>query len=281
MESESHQLTKLMESTSKPANVITITSGKGGVGKTNIAANLAICLSTWGKKVLLFDADLSLGNLDVIMDINCKYNISHALNGQKSIDEIIHYGPEGVEIICGGSGLQELANLNTFQKQRLINELTKLQKDRDFLIIDTAAGIASSVIAFSLASDQILIVTTPEAAAMTDAYAMIKVLAGNNYNGTINLLVNMADSKDEGKRIYRHIASVASRFLDINVYNAGILLKDKHLIDAIRKRKPVVKEFPKAKITASLASIAAKLSVSPPLQNDNKAFFKKVVDWFF
>lgn len=280
MESENN-IQKVMDNSSKPAEVIAVASGKGGVGKTNIAANLAVCLGTWGKKVLLFDADLSLGNLDVVMDIPRKYNISHALNGEKSIDEIICYGPEGIEIICGGSGIKELANLNPFQRQRLINELDNLQKKRDVIIIDNAAGIANSVIGFCLASDQTLIVTTPQAPAITDAYAMIKVLAGHNYNRPINLLVNWAESPKEGKRVYRQIAKVASQFLDKDINYAGTLPKDKSITDAVRKRKPVVQEYPKAKISTALASVAARLTVSVPLNNDNKAFFKRVVDWFF
>ncbi|MHC4396350.1 MAG: MinD/ParA family protein [Planctomycetota bacterium] len=281
MKNEAFDLQQMMESCSRPAKVLAVTSGKGGVGKSNIAANLAICLAASQKKILLFDADMSLGNLDVIMNINSKYNISHILNGPKSIEEIIHIGPASLEIICAGSGLENLANLNEFQRQRILRDLSKLQENSDIIVIDTAAGISKSVVGFCLAADHTLIVTTPEATAMTDAYAMIKVLAGNKFTGRINLIVNMACTTAEGKKTYQQIANVAKRFLSIHVYDAGVLLRDERLTSAVRLRKPVVLAYPKAQITSSLAALAAKLSNSSAVVSGNDKFFKKVIDWFF
>ena len=214
MGKESLYLQQMTASCEQPASVLAITSGKGGVGKTSIAANLAICMAASRKKVVLVDADLSLGNLDIIMNINSKYNISHMVNGQKSIEDIIHTGPEGIEIICGASGLEELANISEFQRHRLLTELSKLQNNSDAIIIDTAAGISRSVVGFCLAADHTLVVTTPEATAMTDAYAMIKVLVRNRFEGRISLIVNMADSQAEGKKVYQQVVNVARRFLN-------------------------------------------------------------------
>jgi len=270
-----------MESHKRPANVLAITSGKGGVGKTNISANLAICLAASRKKVLLVDADFSLGNLDVVMNVNSKYNISHMINDGKSIEEIIHIGTEGVEMICGASGLEELADINEFQRRRLLKELSRLQNDNDIIIIDTAAGISRLVVGFCLAADHVLVVTTPEATAMTDAYAMIKVLIGNEFTGQISLIVNMARSIAEGKKTYQKIATVAGRFLNARVYNAGVLMKDERLSSAVRLRKPVVLAHPKSQITSSLVALAATLSNSVAAQPDDEGFFKKVVNWFF
>jgi flagellar biosynthesis protein FlhG len=281
MKNKTIYLQQMMENCQRQAKVLAITSGKGGVGKTNIAANLAVCLSASRKKVLLVDADLSLGNLDVIMDLNSKYNISHMIAGRKSIEQIIHIGPEGLEIICGGSGLEDLANINEFQRRRLLNELDRLGSDTDMIVIDTAAGISRSVIGFCLAADHVLVVTTPEAAAMTDAYAMIKVLVGNKFVGRISLIVNMAETIAEGKKTYQQMASVVRRFLNTHVYDAGILLKDEQLSCAVRLRKPVVLAHPKARITSSLVALAAKLSKAPAAQPNDEGFFKKVVDWFF
>lgn len=281
MKNERFELQQMMENCQRSGKVLAVTSGKGDIGKTNIAANLAICMAVSGKKVLLIDGDISLGNLDVIMNINSKYNISHMLNGAKSIEEIIDIGPAGVEIICGGSGLENLADLNEFQRQRLIRDFTKLQEDFDVIIIDTAGGISKSVVGFCIASDHILVVTTPEAAAMTDAYAMIKVLVGNKVAGGISLVVNMADTTAEGKKTYRQIVNVAKRFLNIHVYDAGILLRDERLISAVRQRKPVVLAYPRARITSSLAALAAKLSNISTAVPGNGRFFKKVIDWFF
>jgi len=181
MTNETLYLQQIMESHKRPASVLAITSGKGGVGKTNITANLGICLAASGKKVLLVDADFSLGNLDIVMNFKNRYNISHLIYDGKSIEEIIHTGPEGIDIICGASGLEELANINEFQRRRLLKELSKLQNDNDMIIIDTAAGISRSVVGFCLSANNVLVVTTPEATAMTDAYAMIKVLVGNRF----------------------------------------------------------------------------------------------------
>jgi flagellar biosynthesis protein FlhG len=281
MTNETLYLQQIMESHKRPANVLAITSGKGGVGKTNITANLGICLAASGKKILLVDADFSLGNLDIVMNVNNRYNISHLIYDGKSVEEIIHTGPEGIEMICGASGLEELADINEFQRRRLLKELSKLQNDNDVILIDTAAGISRSVVGFCLSANNVLVVTTPEATAMTDAYAMIKVLVGNRFTGHISLIVNMAQSMAEGKKTYQKIANVAGRFLNAHVYNAGILLKDERLSCSVRLRKPVVLAHPKSQITSSLAAIAAKLSNSESSGSDDEGFFKKVVNWFF
>ncbi len=279
MKNNNH-LKQIMKNCRKRAKIIAVTSGKGGVGKTNISANLAICLAAGQKKVLLIDADFSLGNLDIIMNVNSCGNIGHFLKGRKSIDEIICTGPESVSLICAGSGFEQLANLSDFHRNRLLSELAKLQSHYDVIIIDTAAGISKKVISFCLASDHCLVVTTPQATAMTDAYAMIKVLSSNGYIGQTSVVVNMADSIAEGRKTHRKIASVASRFLNTSVYNAGVLLNDEKLTAAVKTRTPVVIEYPKAKITASLAALATKLGNSSVIKQNEDGFFRKVVNWF-
>jgi flagellar biosynthesis protein FlhG len=281
MTNQAAQLRQVMQDRRKRAKVLAITSGKGGVGKSNIAANLGICLAAAQKKVLLIDADMSLANLDVIMNLSSKYNISHLFSGRKSVEEIIHVGPEGIEVICGGSGLDQLSDINEFQRQRFLHELSKLQDSSDIIIIDTAAGISRSVVGFCMAADQILVVTTPEATAITDAYAMIKVLAKNKFPGKISLVVNMAENFAEGKKIYRQIAAVVSRFLNTHLYDAGVFLKDERLTSAVRQRKPVVLAYPKSQISLSLATLAAKLSTGSAAGVHSDGFFKKVADWFF
>ena len=271
----------MMEARKRPATILAITSGKGGVGKTNIAANLGVCLAASRKRVVLFDADTSLGNLDLILNINSKYNISHLLDGRRTIEEIIHVGPEGMEIVCGASGIEGLADLSEFQRRRLVSELTGLQNQSDVIIVDTAAGISRSVVAFCLASDHTLVVTTPEAAAITDAYAMIKVLSCNEFSGRISLVVNMADSIASGKKIYHQMAGVARRFLTTNVDLAGVIVRDERLRRAVRARKPVVLAYPRSNATSSMVALAAKLSKGMAVRADNQGFFRKVVDWFF
>ena len=261
--------------------VITVASGKGGVGKTNIAANLSICLGAAGLKVVLLDADLGLANLDVVMNVNSKYNLWHFINGQKSLADISHEGPGGIEVICGASGLGDLADLSQFHRQRLIRELEQMQNDSDVIVIDAGAGIGKSVIAFCLASDQVLVVATPEPTSMTDAYSMIKVLAMNDYQGKISVVVNMANSRKEAKQVYRQISDVAMRFLNTPVYEAGILLKDEKMEASVRMRKPVVYSFPKSQITGDFAAMAARFSNSSLKKCHNEGFFRKVVNWLF
>jgi flagellar biosynthesis protein FlhG len=261
--------------------VLAVTSGKGGVGKTNIAANLAICLASSNRKVILLDADLGLGNLDVVMNINSRHNLSHVVAGRKTLEEIIQIGPAGVEVICGGSGIEELANLGQFQRNRLMEELQTLQNQTDMVVIDTGAGIHTSVICFCMSADHVLVVTTPEPPAMTDAYAMIKVLSGRRYSGRISLVVNMAASVAEGKKIYRQIADVARRFLDTPIYEAAILCKDDHVSAAVRAREPVVLAYPRSKITASLVAMTARLVRGVAANQSTESFFQKVVNWFF
>jgi flagellar biosynthesis protein FlhG len=270
----------MMKDESARPKVIAITSGKGGVGKTNIASNLSICMAANNKKVLLFDADLGLGNVDVVINAESTYNLTHVLSGYKTLQEVTTIAPGGVEVICGGSGVEELANINSFQLQRLLEEFQELQDSSDVIILDTGAGIHNSTISFCQAADHVLVVATPEPASMTDAYAMIKVLASRDYKGRISLVVNMVSSMAEGKQIYRQISQVASRFLNIDLYEAGIICKTDKLISSVRKRQPVVLSYPKSKITANFVSMASRLIKTPVVSKDSQGFFKKVVNLF-
>lgn len=281
MTDQTIKLQQMMNESGGKAKVIAVTSGKGGVGKTNISANLGLCLAAARKKVLLVDADFSLGNLDVLLNISSNYNISHLVNGSRKIEEVIHSSPYNVDILCGGSGLEDIADITEFQRQRLLSELNKLQDDNDFILIDTAAGISKSVVGFCLSSDSVLVVTTPEATSMTDAYAMIKVLANNDYRGKISLIVNMAENVSEGKKVYQQISRVASKFLNQNIYDAGVFLRDQKLLSAIRQRKPVVLAYPKAGITTNFVSLASRMFRSDSRDMKDSGFFRKVVDWFF
>jgi len=263
------------------AVVLAVTSGKGGVGKSNIAANLSTCMAAGNQRVILVDADLGLGNLDVFMSIQARHNLSHVVSGERTLEEITQIGPNGVEVICGGSGVESVANMSPFHRQRLLEEMQMLEDRADFIVIDTGAGIHSSVISFCLAADHTLVVTTPEPTAITDAYAMIKVLAANDYAGRISLLVNMAPSLAEGKKVYRQIADVASRFLNTPVYEAGVLCRDENLIQAVRRREPVVLAFPRAGISSALATISNRLTKGAKTRTGGEGFFRKVVNWFF
>jgi len=262
------------------ATVLAITSGKGGVGKTNIAANLAICLANQNRRVLLLDADLSLGNLDLVMNLRSKYNISHVISGRKRMEEIIQQGPKGLQVICGASGLDRLADISEVEQHRLLEHLSRLQQETDTILIDTAAGISSSVIGFCLAADHVLVVTTPEASAMADAYGVIKVLVRKKYDRCISLIVNMAHSPAEGKQVYQRMADVTRKFLQANLYYAGTLLKDERLCLAVRARKPVVLAYPKAPISSSLATLATRIAGARFSGARPDSFFQRVMRWW-
>lgn len=263
------------------AVVLTITSGKGGVGKTSVAANLSICLAAAGKRVLLMDGDLGLGNLDVMMNLKGRWNLGHVVSGRKSLDEVIELGPCGVEVICGAPSSEDSANISHFQRESLIAELDKLQHRSDIIMIDTGAGIHAQVVTFCLAADHTLVVTTPEPTAMTDAYAMIKILAARTYTGRISLLVNMADTLLEGRKTYRQISEAASRFLNTAVYDAGVLCRDDLVGKAVRQRQPVVLAYPHATITDHFATIGARIGNVCRKSGEKPGFFQKVANWLF
>ncbi len=281
MSTDAMELERMMATCRRPARVLAVTSGKGGVGKTNISANIGVCLAASGRRVLLLDADMSLANLDVVLNVGSRYNISHVLSGHKSISEVVHPGPAGLGVVCGASGLEELADLSEFQRRRILDELSQLSDDHDLMVIDTAAGISRAVVGFCLAADDVLVVTTPEATAVMDAYAMIKVLSRHEYKGRINLVVNMADSPAEGKKTYQQISNVAARFLGVHVYDAGTLLRDDRVLAAVKQREPVVLAYPKAPITLSLGALAAKLDSGANVGKRQAGFFRRVADLFF
>lgn len=282
MNDNGEYLLEQMQKQPAKCSVIAVASGKGGVGKTSLSANLALCLASEGKKVVIFDADMGLANLDVVMNVSSRYNLAHFLAGQKSIEDIIAVGPYGVEIVCGANGIEMLADMTDFERNRIVRELDSLAENADALIIDTGAGIQKSVVGFCQCSQSVMVVTTPEPTAITDAYALIKVLSGNGYQGRINLVVNMAANIEEGKKVYRQIASVASRFLNTDVYEGGVIVKDELFSSAVKARKPVVLSYPRSKAAASLAVMARRLTRTyGTRQGEKKSFFKKVVSKFF
>ncbi len=278
---KSFELRNIMAQKHAGATVIAVTSGKGGVGKTNITANLAVCLAASNKKVLLLDADLGLGNLDILMNVNSRYNLWHVANGEKSLEEVVQPAPGGVEIICGASGIEEMANLGSFQRERLFENLRQLTEKYDYILIDTSAGINQSVVGFCNSSDQVLVVMTPEPCSMTDGYAMIKVMSSQNYEGKISVIVNMASNISEGKKIYRQVSDVSKRFLDTPVYDAGTICSDEKLSACVRTREPVVLAQPKSSVSTSIMSIAARLSKGCIAKSNSEGFLQKVVNWFF
>lgn len=240
------------------ARVIAVTSGKGGVGKTTLTINLAITLANMGYQTFLIDADLGTANVDVLLNLNPKYNLTHVVNGEKTLPEVIVDGPAGVQIIPGGSGLQELANLSDFQFSRLIKGFDELERYADVVLIDTGAGISKNVTNFLLAADDVLVITTPEPHSLMDAYAIMKVVGAKKRSG-LQLVINRVESAREADEAYRKLASAAERFLGIKLASVGYVLEDSAVGRTIKKQQPLVEAAPNSLAAQCVRRIASGL----------------------
>jgi flagellar biosynthesis protein FlhG len=240
--------------------IITISSGKGGVGKTNIVANLGFTLSRYGQKVLIFDADLGLGNLDVLLGLTPEYNLSHVLKGEKNISEIVVPGPGRLQILPAASGIQELTDLSPEDRYLVFSQLETFIREFDIMLIDTAAGISTNVLYFNINADEIIVVATPEPTSITDAYALMKVLSVKYGTDQFKLVVNSAASDGEAEDVFRQLNMVAERFLDVNIdYYGGIML-DENLKKGVRQQKVVSELAPLTKASRNFAALARKIA---------------------
>jgi flagellar biosynthesis protein FlhG len=237
--------------------VFSVTSGKGGVGKTNIVGNLAITCQRMRKRVLIFDADLGLANIDIIFGINPKYTIDDVIKGEKELSQIIARGPEGVDIIPASSGVQELSHLTEGHKINLLNEFDLLNNMYDILLIDTGAGISSNVTYFNLAAQARIVVVTPEPTSITDAYALIKVMFMHHGTKNFIILMNMVKNEKEAVSVYKHLSRVVEKFMgSISLDYAGYIPYDKHLHESISRREPVTCCYPQSSSSQSFKKLA-------------------------
>lgn len=245
------------------ARVITVTSGKGGVGKSNVSINLALQFRRMGKKVIILDADFGLANIEVMFGVIPQYNLSDIMYKGKELKDIVMQGPEGVGFISGGSGIAKLVNLDNEQIKRLVYKMTDLEKMADVIIVDTGAGIAPSVLEFVAASAEVVLVTLPEPTSITDAYALLKAL--NMFPGfdrndtTIKVLCNRVNSAGEGKMLFEKLNMVVSRFLNINMTMLGCIPQDYSVTKAVMKQKPVSIMYPNAPASKAFAEVARTL----------------------
>lgn len=241
---------------SSEVQVIAVTSGKGGVGKTNVVANLALAMAQTGKRVMVLDADLGLSNLDVLLGLVPVHTLEHVLAGEKRLDEIILTGPAGVQILPASSGIQELTVLTSDQQQLLRDEFDRLAQDVDVLLIDTGAGISSNVLFFAVAAQEIMVVASPEPTSITDAYALMKVLSSRFSEKRFRLLVNMVRRREEGPEVYRKIGLVADRFLNISIDYVGAIPVDDYVPMAVRRQRAVLDLFPQAPASREFQRLA-------------------------
>lgn len=244
----------------KATRTITVASGKGGVGKTNVVANLAVAMRRAGREVMIFDADLGLSNVDVLLSLSPRYNIRHVIEGQKRLAEVVVEGPHGIKILPASSGVQELTRLDEFQRRRLIEEFDSYEGEVDVLLIDTSAGISENVAFFCIASQQIVVVTSPEPTALTDAYALIKVLCTRYQEKEFAVLVNSARSAADARDVYGKLSLAANRFLNISLDYLGYIPFDGRVGDAVRAQKPFVDMYPNGPASRKVADIAERLA---------------------
>jgi flagellar biosynthesis protein FlhG len=262
--------------------VIAVTSGKGGVGKTTLAINLAIALSRLQLRICLIDVDLGTANVDFLLRLNASYNLSHLLKGEKELKDIIVEGPEGLRIIPGAVGLADLANLSDWQYTRLIHAFNQLEQECDLLILDTGAGIAANVTNFLVAADTVLVVTTPDPHAILDAYALIKTLCSLKQNPNIKLIINRVESYEEENQVKRNLLNSCRSFLQQPIEYLGWVTESAHVTRSIRDITPFVISYPRSEAALCVAAIARKLAaVKPEAEREKEKGLRRFIDDLF
>lgn len=250
------------------SRVITVTSGKGGVGKSSISVNLAIALSRLGRRVVVLDADFGLANIEVMLGIRPQYNLADLMFRGKNLRDIITDGPENIGFISGGSGIQELTSLTKDQIVYLIQKLVELDERADVIIIDTGAGIADSVLEFVAASSEVLLIATPEPTSITDAYALLKTLNRKtefSYEDTvIKMVANRINTYEEGKELYDKLSIVVSKFLNLKLEYLGSIPQDVNVSKAVMRQKPAITLYPNSHFSKTITSFADILCENEP-----------------
>ncbi|MDJ0929422.1 MAG: MinD/ParA family protein [Gammaproteobacteria bacterium] len=240
----------------RPVKVITVTGGKGGVGKTNISANLAVSLSMLGRRVMLLDADLGLANIDVMFGLQPHHNLADVVNGERSLQEVIVNGPAGVMIVPGASGISDMANLTPAHHAGIVNAFSELTVDLDTLLVDTAAGIGDGVLRFAEAAHEVLVVVCDEPTSITDAYAIIKVLSSERGVSRFRVVTNMTRQGGDGSGLFEKLLRVTDRFLDVSLDHAGSIPFDDRVWRAVQLQTPFVTAFPTSLAAGALKKLA-------------------------
>lgn len=244
------------ESKLKATRTITVTSGKGGVGKSNFTLNFALALQKKGFKVLVFDADIGLANIDVLMGISSKFNLYHLLKKEKTIWEIIQTGHNDLQFIAGGSGFNDLIRLSEEQLDYFADQVNQLTGHVDFIIFDTGAGLSKETLKFIVAAEETIVVTTPEPTSITDAYAIIKMVHSMNYQVAFRLVVNRAMDWKEGRQTADKISLVAKQFLNLDIPTLGYVLDDNNVSKAVKKQVPFTVAYPLSAASKSIGELA-------------------------
>lgn len=259
-----------------PVRRIAVTSGKGGVGKSNVSLNLSICFQKMGKRTLLVDADTNLANIDVLLGISPKYTLADAVLGDQFLKDILVSGPEGLKILPAGSGVIELLGLESVVQDRLERGMADLEAGQDIVLLDTGAGISEGVVEFASGADDVIIITTPEPTAITDAYAAIKVISTRNVAVKFHLLVNLAKNRDQADEVAHKIKLVVENYLAMDIDMLGYLPVDAHIPQAVAQQKPLLVAHPRSPAALNLEMIARRLLRLPVPKSDRGSIFHQV-----
>lgn len=276
---QARTLTNILSSEMKSSSlrVLAVSSGKGGVGKTNIVANLAYAFAKHNKKVLVVDADLGLNNIDILLGLAPKFNIGHVLSGEKTIAEIITEGPANIKLLPAGDGLQELTQLDGEKKVMLMEELDRVSNGYDFLIFDTGAGISTNVTYFCSAAHEILLIATTEPTSLTDVYALIKVLHTKHSQNNFRMVINSVGSEREAQLIFKNLMAVTDRFLpNVSVEYLGHIVSDLNVPKAVRQQKAFMELYPKSKSSQCINQLVQKMinEKRPMLEEQHSLFWR-------
>lgn len=262
----------------RPPRVIAVTSGKGGVGKSNMVANLAVELSRRGRRVLVLDADLGLANVDILLGLAPIGHLGDVVSGSRDIDEIILHGPEDVDVLPAASGISEITSLTEAQKGRLVVALDRLKSRYDTLLVDTGAGISSNVIFFAGGAHEVVVVVNPEPTALADAYAVIKVLRQRKEMRRFHLLVNSVRQSSAAQVVHERLVRVASRFLDVDIQLLGHVYFDHAVQKAVMGQEPVVLRFPSSPASRCMIQLAQRLDMMPLSEEQEGRFWDQLTD---
>jgi flagellar biosynthesis protein FlhG len=251
-------------SNAAPINVVAVTSGKGGVGKTNVAVNLAVGLAQAGQEVLLFDADLGLANVDIALGLKPEWDIQHVISGERRLDEVLMQGPEGVRVIPAASGVARMAALSASEQAGLVHAFSELSVPVDTLVVDTGAGIDNTVLTFTAACQQVIVVVCDEPTSLTDGYALIKVLNQQCGLKRFQILANMVDNELQGRQLFERLCRVTDRFLDVHLGFLGTVPRDDYLRRAVREQRAVLSAYPRSPSARALQAVSERVRRLPP-----------------
>jgi len=260
---------------------LSFTSGKGGVGKTNIVVNLAIQLAQMGKKVFLIDADLGLANIDIMLNLAPQFTIEDVLAGTKNINDIIMEGPLGVHVLPASSGISEMQSLTAEQQMSMLKELSCLKTQYDYILIDTGAGIAANVLRFNAAVDEVCVITNTEPTSITDAYALMKIMSSKYHVNTFNLIVNESNLQ-QAKSVFSRLVTVLNKFLTVNLELIGFIPRDINFVKAVKRQTPLSLLAPKSPTVKSFTDLARQIDIHPgkSIDTDMKgSFWNRLGNW--